>query len=383
MLCSIFTVLLLAGGIASAHKPGHDHSHEQAVRRRFLDIHTNTLNHCSSKHVASGLYQRAVNRRDLRARSLMASSSSHAVKARQTSSLGESHKSDKPYNASTDPKEVFSGNNACVLNPETTEGPFYVLGQDIRTDLVETQQGVPLYLDFQLIDVETCEPIEGAFIEMWNANSTGVYSGALAVVNGIGMSDVANLERNFLRGAQQTDEDGAVQFRTLFPGHYEGRAPHIHVVSHFNATARANNTIWDSRVTHAGQVFFDQDVVDAVKQLPPYSTNTQNLMRNADDAILLQEAATSDPFFQYVLLGDSLADGIFAWFSFGVNTSFTRDIMAAAMRFEQGNEMVTTNPKIPGLDQLFPGGFPTAYQPGFGGAAAPAAPTGNAEAGEN
>ena len=50
-------------------------------------------------------------------------------------------------------------------------GSLDVLGQDIRTDLVETQQGVPLYLDFQLIDVETCEPIEGAFIEMWSKSS--------------------------------------------------------------------------------------------------------------------------------------------------------------------------------------------------------------------
>jgi hypothetical protein len=77
-----------------------------------------------------------------------------------------------------------------------------------------------------------------------------------------------------------------------------------------------------------------------------------------------------------VLLGEDLQkDGIFAWFSFGVNTTFTRDIMAAAMRFKEGGEMVTTNPKIPGLDRIFPGGFPTAYNPGFGGPP-PAAPTG-------
>lgn len=184
------------------------------------------------------------------------------------------------------------------------------------------------------------------------------------------MSDTANLDRTFLRGAQKTDEDGVVQFQTLFPGHYDGRAPHIHVISHFNATARENNTLWDSQVTHAGQVFFDQDLIAAVEQLEPYSTNKQNLMQNAADSILLQEAATTDPFFNYVQLGEDLAqDGLFAWFRFGVNTTFTREIMATAMRFEDGGEMVTTNPKVPGLDQIFPGGFPTAYQPGFGGGA--------------
>lgn len=47
--------------------------------------------------------------------------------------------------------------------------------------------------------------------------------------NGVGYSDPANLDTTFLRGIQQTDADGAVQFDTLFPGHYTGRAPHTHV----------------------------------------------------------------------------------------------------------------------------------------------------------
>lgn len=249
-----------------------------------------------------------------------------------------------------------------------------------------------MHLDIQLIDVDTCEPIKGTFIEMWSeylpfhsrlvltgsdANSTGVYSGAIATVNGIGVSDLANFNRTYLRGAQQTDEDGVVQFQTFFPGHYEGRAPHIHLVSHFNATAQANNTIWNSKVTHVGQVFFDQTLVDSVKKVAPYSSNRQNLMQNARDNILLQEAATADPFFHYVLLGnDLLKDGIFAWFSFGVNQTFTRDVMAVAMRGKDGGKMVTTNPKIPGLDIIFPGGFPTAYQPGGGGFGGLPRPTG-------
>lgn len=130
-------------------------------------------------------------------------------------------------------------------------------------------------------------------------------------------------------------------------------------------------------MTHVGQVFFDQDLVDSVKEVAPYSSNRQTLMQNAVDSILLQEAATADPFFHYVPLGDSLTrDGLFAWFTLGVNTTFTRDIMATAMRLKDGGKMVTTNPKIPGLDRLFPGGFPTAYNPGFGGPA-PARPTGS------
>ena len=35
-------------------------------------------------------------------------------------------------------------------------------------------------------------------------------------------------ESRFLRGAQQSDSKGMVEFKTILPGWYEGRAPHIH-----------------------------------------------------------------------------------------------------------------------------------------------------------
>ena len=203
-----------------------------------------------------------------------------------------------------------------------------------------------------------------------------MYSGALSPVNGLqGMTDKANLDRAYLRGSQMSDSLGVVQFDTIFPGHYDGRAPHIHVTSHIaSAKAEANNTLWHNKATYAGQLFFDQDLVDSVKKTAPYSTNRQNLLKNAADAILLDEAKYTDPFFNYVLLGKDLKDGIFAWYTVGINQTFTRDIMAAAMRLKEGGKMVTTNPKMPGLDAIFPGGFPTAYQPAYGGKQ-PARPT--------
>lgn len=33
----------------------------------------------------------------------------------------------------------------------------------------------------------------------------------------------------WLRGVLQTDEDGMVEFETIVPGWYAGRAPHIHI----------------------------------------------------------------------------------------------------------------------------------------------------------
>lgn len=41
-------------------------------------------------------------------------------------------------------------------------------GEYIRSNVVEDQEGVPVTLDMQFIDVETCEPVQGAVIEIWS-----------------------------------------------------------------------------------------------------------------------------------------------------------------------------------------------------------------------
>lgn len=54
-----------------------------------------------------------------------------------------------------------------------------------------------------------------------------MYSGVVANGNG-NSADATNINNTFLRGIQQSDADGVVKFETLFPGHYTGRATHIH-----------------------------------------------------------------------------------------------------------------------------------------------------------
>lgn len=49
-----------------------------------------------------------------------------------------------------------------------------------------------------------------------------------------------------------------------------------------------------------------------------------------------QEAATSDPVLEYVLLGDTVADGIFGWISFGIDPSLSKNVSAAASYGEDG-----------------------------------------------
>lgn len=46
--------------------------------------------------------------------------------------------------------------------------------------------------------------------------------------------------------------------------------------------------------------------------------------------ILEGEAENTDPFIEYVLLGDNVSDGVFGWLAFGVDTSASYNASAAA-----------------------------------------------------
>lgn len=50
------------------------------------------------------------------------------------------------------------------------------------------------------------------YIDIWNVNATGVYSGVVAKGNG-DSSDLSNLDATFLRGLRSTNNDGVVQLR--------------------------------------------------------------------------------------------------------------------------------------------------------------------------
>jgi len=139
---------------------------------------------------------------------------------------------------------------------------------------------------------------------------------------------------------QKTDSDGAVQFDTLFPGHYAGRTPHVHVMVHVAAaTAASNGTLLSKTASHVGQMFFDQALINEVSATAAYKANTQALTLNADDDILASEAdGDSDPFVEYVLLGDAVEDGLFAWLGFGVDLSANKTVSAAATLYATGGE---------------------------------------------
>lgn len=180
-----------------------------------------------------------------------------------------------------------------------------------------------------------------------HCNATGVYSGVTASGNG-NESDESNLNATFLRGIQASDKDGVMQFISIVPGHYTSRATHIHLLAHSagNWSLLDNGTITGGTSTsHVAQIFFDQDLLEAVEENAPYNTNTQEWTQNSEDSILEQEAADDmDPFVEYVLLDESdITAGIFSWITIGMNSSATYSVSPAAVYAPSGGYMTNSN----------------------------------------
>ena len=171
----------------------------------------------------------------------------------------------------------------------------------MRSNVTEDQDAISMHLDMQFVDTATCGPVSGLLIDIWAANATGVYSG-ISTSSGQG-----GLNSTFGRGFQQTNRDGVVEFDTYFPGHYDGRATHEHVVAHANSAILSNGTYTGGRVEHIGQLFFDESLRSAVEATYPYSSNTAEVTSNDDDMWAPTQADNDyDPFPEWMYVGDDI-----------------------------------------------------------------------------
>lgn len=166
----------------------------------------------------------------------------------------------------------------CVVSPEQTVGPYYADVQlnraDIRSDTNSgtVKEGLPFVLTMRVsqISANSCTPIEGATVEIWHCDAVGVYS----AFEGEGTAN-----ENFLRGHQVTDANGQVQFTTIYPGWYRGRAVHIHFK--VRTTGSDGN---DYEFT--SQMYFDDTISDQIYTQAPYTSHSgQRDTTNANDGI--------------------------------------------------------------------------------------------------
>ena len=149
----------------------------------------------------------------------------------------------------------------CFLQPEVTEGPFWIPNKLTRRNVTEGKRGTPLALHITVVDSD-CKPIRGADVELWHADASGDYSAG---------------SQRFLRGHQRADANGRVLFDTIYPGWYRGRTPHIHLKVHVGG-----------QVVHTGQVFFSDAVSAAVYRRGVYRGRGEADTTNGADMIYAQ-----------------------------------------------------------------------------------------------
>ncbi len=168
---------------------------------------------------------------------------------------------------------------ACVVSPELTEGPYFVDEKlnrsDIRSDPSDgsVREGAPLQLTLRISQVagSGCSALAGAMVDIWHCDAAGVYSDAMDR----GFSTVG---QKFLRGHQLTDANGTVNFTTIYPGWYPGRAVHIHF--------KVRTTTTDGKTQEfTSQFFFDELMTDVVHAQEPYAGKGYRTRMNDGDGI--------------------------------------------------------------------------------------------------
>lgn len=238
------------------------------------------------------------------------------------------------------------------LTSETTEGPYYIDADKLRKDITEDQEGIPLTLRLKVIDAETCKPIRNAAVDIWHCNALGVYSGyedmgsgggggggtpptgeptgeppsgepSGAPGGGGGVHQEPTDDERYLRGTWRTDRGGFVEFRTVFPGWYQGRCVHIHTKVHVSGTW--TDAGYEGGTTcHTGQFFFDEESVLASAEVEPYSTNTTT-RTTLDEDTIYDQSGTAGGLLKLKYRKNAIAKGVVATITMGVDPEATHD----------------------------------------------------------
>lgn len=167
--------------------------------------------------------------------------------------------------------------------PEEAAGPFPGDGSNgpnvlaetgiVRSDITTSfgsasgvAGGVPTKVRLRVYDLsgDDVTPLAGAAIYVWHCDREGRYS---LYSDGV-------TEANYLRGVQEADDDGWLEFTTVFPGCYAGRWPHLHFEV-YESLAKATNA---ENKLRTSQLALPQDVCDEVYgNVEGYEQSVSNL----------------------------------------------------------------------------------------------------------
>ncbi|MFF8380429.1 intradiol ring-cleavage dioxygenase [Streptomyces sp. NPDC015661] len=253
-------------------------------------------------------------RRDMTRRRVLAAGGGVVVAAGIGAGVVSSASADTTSAGATE--KTTSGEACYRLTSETTEGPYYIDADKIRKDITEDREGIPLTVRLKVIDSESCEPLQGAAVDIWHCDALGIYSGYESLSTGGGGGapggstpptgtpptdaptgtpptgaptgtppsggpggggggghEEPTDDKRYLRGTQLTDKHGYVEFTTVFPGWYRGRCVHVHTKVHVGGTMTSAG-YEGGHTCHTGQLFFAESAVLDSAEVAPYSTST-------------------------------------------------------------------------------------------------------------
>jgi protocatechuate 3,4-dioxygenase beta subunit len=126
-------------------------------------------------------------------------------------------------------------------------------------------EGVPLTVRMKVYDLNGTDvkALTGAAVYIWHADRDGHYS----------MYSQEIADENYLRGVQETDADGAVEFTSIFPACYDGRWPHIH----FEVYGSVDDATSASDKLRTSQLALPEDVCRKVYETDGYEQSVTNL----------------------------------------------------------------------------------------------------------
>lgn len=174
-----------------------------------------------------------------------------------------------------------STGGTCAVIPEETAGPYpgdgengvnaLVLSGIVRSDIRAsigtasgTAEGVPLTIELTLVNTnDGCNKLAGYAVYLWHCDREGRYS-----LYSQGVTD-----QNYLRGVQETDDDGSVTFTSIFPACYAGRWPHIH----FEIYPSVSSATTSANKLKTSQLALPAEACSAVFATEGYSASVRNL----------------------------------------------------------------------------------------------------------
>jgi protocatechuate 3,4-dioxygenase beta subunit len=108
-----------------------------------------------------------------------------------------------------------------------------------------------------------CAALANANVEIWHCDVSGNYS-----------QYGTQTAQTYLRGIQTTNANGEVQFTTIFPGWYQGRATHIHI-----------EVAVGGRSVKVTQIAFPESINNTVYAAGVYASRGSNPTNNSADDI--------------------------------------------------------------------------------------------------